>query len=236
MAATAVHMEINSFVGKFLYLSSCGYAADLSFSTSNGEVRLKFEASLGSLSYSSDEFFPTRREKPSRMRRRQQRRENRFNPSSSNNLKPTPIQQATSDEPAVQLIEPDCTPPQDIQVTQVRPDSVITTLGPFKVDAAVQTSTTSKDAASETKPAKPVILTTTVNPSHSISPRNIFHPAIINVSRSLYERHPSELSKEEFRTFNRYLHQKRNNGEPVELDPKYLPTSMRDCLHCGHPT
>ena len=68
MAATAVHMEINSFVGKFLYLSSCGYVADLSFSTSNGEVRLKFEASLGSLSYSSDEFFPTRREKPSRIR------------------------------------------------------------------------------------------------------------------------------------------------------------------------
>ena len=115
MAATAVHFEIESFVGKFIYLSSCGYTADLSFSTSNGKVSVNFEASLGNLSPSSDGVYPTRREKPSRIRRRQRRKEhfNNSSSSSNNDFNSTPMQQVTSDEPAMQLIEPYSTLSQD---------------------------------------------------------------------------------------------------------------------------
>ena len=33
--AAATHVEIESFIGKFLYLTSCGYDADLNFTTTN---------------------------------------------------------------------------------------------------------------------------------------------------------------------------------------------------------
>ena len=82
MAATAVQIEIESFVGKFLYLSSCGYTADLSFSTSNGDVRVNFQASLRSSSPPSRDFYP-RRQKPSKARRRQRRKESSVNHTSS---------------------------------------------------------------------------------------------------------------------------------------------------------
>ena len=72
MAATT-HLEINSFIGKFAYLSSCGYAADLRFTSTNGNVKVNFEASIGCL----NPFL--RNTKPSRIRRRQRRRETRIN-------------------------------------------------------------------------------------------------------------------------------------------------------------
>ena len=140
-------------------------------------------------------------------------------------------QPVTSDEP--NIIESMST--LQHQDSQVR-DPIVSNLGPCKVDAAVQTLNKTKDATSQTEPTKPSKLSTTVNPIQSIPPRKVYHLALINVSKSLYQRHPSELTREEFKTFNQYLHDKRNNGEPVVLDPVYLPTSVRDCLHCGHPT
>ena len=69
-----------------------------------------------------------------------------------------------------------------------------------------------------------------------IPPKTIYHPAIINATKSFYRKHPSELSSEECEKFNWYLEHERNCGEPVESDIIYLPSSMRNCLHCDLPT
>ena len=71
--AAATHIEIQSFVSKFALLSSCGYETNLHFTTVNGIVKVNFQASLGSINTS------TRNCKPSKIRRRQRRRENRVN-------------------------------------------------------------------------------------------------------------------------------------------------------------
>ena len=71
--AAATHVEIQSFISKFALLSSCGYETNLNFTTVNGIVKVNFQASLGSLNTS------IRNDKPSKIRRRQRRRENRVN-------------------------------------------------------------------------------------------------------------------------------------------------------------
>ena len=69
-----------------------------------------------------------------------------------------------------------------------------------------------------------------------IPPRRIYHPAIINASKAFYSKHPSELTHDEVQKFEFYLKWKCQNGEPVESDIVYLPSSMRNCLHCGQLT
>ena len=71
--AAATHVEIESFIGKFLYLTSCGYDADLNFTTTKGIVEVNFKSNLGCFN-----SLP-RHTKPSKLRRRQRRRENRIN-------------------------------------------------------------------------------------------------------------------------------------------------------------
>ena len=235
--ATPIQVEIESFVGKFIQLSFSGYAADLSFSTNDGNICVNFQASLCSSSLSSDESFH-KRVKPSRIRRRQRRKERRENHSStSSNPNETPvlIQPATSDESQTNLFKPFPSQPPDAQLVHVCDGAVMTSV-PSQVDSAALPVKAFKDASCNTESIKPVTLTTSVNPSVSIPPQQIYHPAVINASKSLYKRHPRELTKEEFKAFNKHLHNLRNNGHPVELDPLYLPTATRDCLHCGHPT
>ena len=105
-------------------------------------------------------------------------------------------------------------------------------------DANIQTASTSIDADCQTNSivAKPKVLSVVKNASVSINPRRIYHPAIINASKAFFNKHPSELLDEEKEKFKFYLNHKRAGGEPVETDIIYLPSSMRDCLHCGHPT
>ena len=107
------------------------------------------------------------------------------------------------------------------------------------VDISVQVSVDTRDAACETvptlEPRKP-ILTTIKNAPLSIPPRPVYHPAVINASKAFYQKHPCDLTKEEKEKFKFYLDYKRREGEPVETDIIYLPSTMRECLHCGFPT
>ena len=112
-------------------------------------------------------------------------------------------------------------------------------LKPTQVDAGVQITHELVDSPCQTDPAPPPpskLLSTTKLAPLSIPPRIIYHPAIINATKSFYNKHPSELSCEESTEFKFYLDQKQARGQPVERDLIYLPTSMRNCLHCGHPT
>ena len=192
------------------------------FQQKNGNINVSVQASLCSSSIPSNEFNP-RSVKPSRIRRRQRRKERRENHSSaSSNLNVTHV---LIQPPQINLLN---------STPKIPPDDQILVLPsvPCHVDVAVQTHNSFKDTSCNTEPTKSVTLTTSVNPSISISPQNIYHPAIINACK----RHPRELTKEEFKAFNQYLHKMRANGQPVELDPVYLPTNMHDCLHCGHQT
>jgi len=109
-----------------------------------------------------------------------------------------------------------------------------------KVDSAVQALKVLVDVACETAQSVPVlpkkILSVEPVAQIDIPPRKIYHPSLINASKAFYDKHPSDLSREERDKFKFYLQHKRSCGEPVETDVVYLPTSMRNCLHCGHPT
>ena len=102
---------------------------------------------------------------------------------------------------------------------------------------SVQAVNESADSSCETEPfPAPKHLSTTKLAPISIPPRVIYHPAIINATKSFYHKHPSELSYDEMKEFKLYLDHKQARGQPVEEDLIYLPSSMRSCLHCGHPT
>ena len=96
--AVATHAEIESFIGKFMYLSSCGHATDLHFIAVNGTVQVHFQASLGALS----QPLP-RNTKPSRLRRRQRRRENRNN---SRNMSSTEAETSYTNTSTI-LVQPE---------------------------------------------------------------------------------------------------------------------------------
>ena len=119
-------------------------------------------------------------------------------------------------------------------------DKSVMTSSCNKSDSEVQTQTMNdvSDAICQTEPAaprKPTLSTVCVS-NVSIPPKKIFHPAIINATKAIYGKHPSELTLEETEKFNWYLEHKRNCGEPVESDIIYLPSTMRNCLHCDLPT
>ena len=109
------------------------------------------------------------------------------------------------------------------------------------IDKAVQSVHSSVvDVACETDvlmlKSKKLALSIVKNTSHSIPPKRIYHPAIINASKSFYGKNPDELSRDEMIEFKFYLDQKKEIGDPVETSIIFQPSSMRDCLHCGYPT
>ena len=107
------------------------------------------------------------------------------------------------------------------------------------INAAVQTVATSVDFACETTPTslpREPMLSIVNNASISIPPREIFHHATLNASQAICGKHPSQLTPEETKKFNFYLARKCEMGQPVESDVVYLPSSMRNCLHCGYLT
>ena len=76
MAAVSVFAEVQSFVTKFMQLTSLGLHGSLNLSNNDGRMLVNFSMDLGSLlSPSSENFAFAHRIKPSRVRRRK-RREN----------------------------------------------------------------------------------------------------------------------------------------------------------------
>ena len=118
--ATSPHLEIESFVSKFLFLNYCGYDSDLRFINKNGILRVEFYASLGSVNPSSQESYQHRHVKPSVRRRRQRRKENRVNARNSSSLEPsyalsnfpTSTQPTTIDDLNSNLVVPESSVPQ----------------------------------------------------------------------------------------------------------------------------
>ena len=95
--AAATYVEVQSFVSKYLHLTSCGIDADLKFSTKNGKVDISFHVSLMNAISSSDN---NRHVKPSRLRRRRRRQANRSETSSDEApivTKPLPFNQSTTE-------------------------------------------------------------------------------------------------------------------------------------------
>merc|ERR1712142_1175888 len=72
--ATSTYFEIESFISKFTTLTSYGHTADLRFTSLNGNINVDFKASLGIVNPFQESYQHV---KPSRVRRRQRRRENR---------------------------------------------------------------------------------------------------------------------------------------------------------------
>ena len=66
-------LEIESFIGKFLYLSSHGYESNLQLASSNGNISVNIQANLGNTIPQCENI--QRNIKPSRARRRRRREE-----------------------------------------------------------------------------------------------------------------------------------------------------------------
>ena len=81
-------------------------------------------------------------------------------------------------------------------------------------------------------------LSVVAQPSLSIPPRTIYHPAILNAVRSMHGKHPSELNTEEIAKFKLYQQYRRRNGDPpIEEEIIYLPAGgLRTCMQCGNLT
>ena len=89
--------------------------------------------------------------------------------------------------------------------------------------------------ASTSTPVQSVNHNLSISPVRSLSipPKKIYHPAIINVCQSLFEKHPDNLQPEEILKFHQYKNWKLEKGEPIEEDLMYLPCGgMKGCLHC----
>ena len=239
--ATPTQLEIESFVGKFIQLSSCGYKSSLDLTASNGNICINFQTSFN-IGGSIHE-----REKPARTRRRQRRKE-KLGPMSSPSSASTTCNSTASDALNSELIVPKSLSTENPLTTEELDNtgnasscSLLTSHndaedqgGNEVADAMCQVVNEVADVMCQTDPlqSRKPILSTRQLTNISIPPKTIYHPAIINATKSFYGKHPSELSPEECEKFNWYLEQQHNRGEPVESDIIYLPSSIRNCLHC----
>ena len=103
----ATALEISSFIGKFMQLSSCGFRADLNFNCSDGNVSVNLTAEL-ECNIPTPTVPNARKDvKPSQLRRRQRRKQARENT-------------------AVEVHEPDTSSAQPFQDSSLIEDSVPT--------------------------------------------------------------------------------------------------------------
>ena len=73
--------------------------------------------------------------------------------------------------------------------------------------------------------------------SISIPPRPIYHPAIVNACKDMFDKHPSSLLPNEVDQFNFVRNHALQVGEPLENCAVYLPSGgVRTCLNCGQLT
>ena len=166
--------------------------------------------------------------KNSRQRRQAKRRQTRSDETSSSSLN-----SGHSSSQLGVISDPNSCTQKVAQTSPVSPSK------PCLVSTGVQASCAFVNVACETddfpSPKEPVLSIVKCAPT-SIPPREIFHPAIINACMAICHKHPSKLTKEEAQKFKFYLARKNEMGQPVESDLVYLPSSIRNCLHCGHLT
>ena len=246
-----VHAEMESFISKFLLLAQNGVNTSLSFDSNDGKVTVNFKAELGFLNpptkskHHADSSHVT---KPSRVRRRHRRKAERAAKTESNNndvqenftydLSGEHEHTANTDEIVLSPL---------LNTLPDSPDNLTRTLTNSTKPNAVQTTdcatlvkpnlTLEKLAPVDIAPGKLPCLSIESQPVISIPPKKIYHPAIINACYAITgKHHPNQLLPEEVKKFKAYIDRKREMGEPVESDLLYVPTSMRNCMHCGHPT
>ena len=75
MASAAIYAEVNSFLSKFMQLSSYGLNGNVNFKSNNGRLHASIEVDLGNIQPFPQDIFTSspQRVKPSRVRRRKQR-------------------------------------------------------------------------------------------------------------------------------------------------------------------
>ena len=237
MAVTYAEME--TFLSKFSLLATHGVDAVLTLNcSSGGKVSANLKADLGYLNAS---FPPKHRPcKPSRLRRRERRKAARaLN-------KEDVTSETVAKSPAPETLDVDLdllsntTPTQPDKSSQ---NFTSTQLVTEKLDMIDRATLIKPELSLESLPAidippvKRPSLSIVAQPPISIPPRKIYHPAILKACYAITgKHHPSQLLPDEVKRFKAYIEQKREMGEPVETDLLYLPTSMRNCVHCGHPT
>ena len=113
-------------------------------------------------------------------------------------------------------------PQQSTSVSPTMPTFAVTSLSPMDIPPIFK---------------KTPKLSIRKNGTTSIPPRSVYHPAIINASNAMFQKHPSQLSPEELQKFKYYQEHKIRIGEPLETEIIFLPSGgIRTCLNCGEIT
>ena len=239
---------MKSFLSKFSLLATCGLNANLTFDSSGSSITVNLKANLGYV----NAFMATKScknsgsSKPSRIRRRQRRKAERAFCAQNDILSKEDLYQSCEEF----LVDPTETDLAPLSFTSpalpdVHCQTMTNSSQPLQPDTSLMTdsATLLKPELSLEKlnpigiaPKKPNLSIVT-QPSISVPPKKIYHSAIIKACYAITGKdHPSQLLPEEVKKFKAYIDHKREIGEPVESDLLYLPTSMRDCIHCGYPT
>ena len=80
-------------------------------------------------------------------------------------------------------------------------------------------------------------LSIVTQPTFSIQPRIIYHPAVVNACFAILGKHPSTLTPAEVGQFEEYKQFKAFNNDPIEDNVVYQPIGgVRICMHCENPT
>ena len=195
--SASTRFEIESFLGKFIQLSSCGYQSSLDLTASNGKIYINFQTSLN-----IDGSFQ-QREKPARTRRRQRRKEKLGRMSSplsdgtACNNTASVIRDALNSE----IIVPESSSTTEKRYTTDVHDNTVNAFsyklltgrddvevqcGIEVTDAMCQVVNEVADATCQTEPLPPrkPILSIEKLSNISIPPKTIYHPAIINATKS----------------------------------------------------
>ena len=228
--------EMQSFVWKFLQLTDGGLDAQLDVKSVDEIIYVSLGVGLGAI----EPVIPPQTTSRARRRLRRKRHRN-LDKTQDANVKISQNKCPSSDQI-------DVSSSTELSTTPTETDSLLPVLeytGEAEAntynESAVQTIMDTVDAECQTvdnlQPSKqvPALLITKSLPI-SIPPQKIYHPAVINACKSVYNKKPCELTKEESSKMKHYLDRKRELGKPVEHDPTFLPISMRNCMHCGNLT
>ena len=235
---SVVHAEMESFLGKFSLLATYGVDANLTFSSSGGKVSVDLKADLGYLKACN--LQRNRPYKSSRIRRRQRREAARALNKEVDRTETLSTPEVDLNPSANEMLHQPDNQTQDVTNFTHCNSTASLPVKPNMIDRA---SLAKPELSVESllsvdiPPGKRPSLTIVSQPPTSIPPRKIYHPAVIKACYAITgKHHPSQLLPDETKRLKNYIDQKREMGEPVETDLLYLPTSMRNCVHCGHPT
>ena len=228
---------IEQAIRYFLNQWYCGLEPTLYLKTlSNGEICVNTNVKSLEAILNSQQLVRSHRRsgRHSRQRRSVQRSQKKDLTKPNENVCEDILENLSDVQTAAISVSDDFVPPSETDLVALQSPSVCNL--PNKLELKI-TNLASIDIPPEIREPSLSNLSIVAQKPMSIPPRTIYHPAVIRACQSMFEKHPSQLSPEEITKYKLYQEYKLRNGEPpIEEDIIYVPSGMRNCLHCQNLT